>query len=276
MRFGDILVTLDPSRDGRARMRVSLELAARTHARLIGYYVAPTAGLFTDTLSADSWSAADEGSSVAVPAADTAEDIRSEFENMLKERGIDGVWVLGARTADLSGILSQARSADLVIAGISPVPPEFPDLDVEALVLGSGRPVLGLPPGKLPDQIGRNIVIAWDDSREASRAVHDALPFLRDARSVRLIGVGSSDHAADAANLLLAHLGRLGIEVTIDPDRTLHSDTPADEILSRLQSPEADLLVAGAFGHSRIGERLFGGASRTFLHQMMIPVLVSH
>ena len=257
-------------------MRISLELAARAHARLIGYYVAPTAGMLTETLSTDSWSAADEGSAVATPAAETAENIRSEFEGMLKERGIDGAWVLGARTADLSGILRQARSADLVIIGISPVPAEFPDLDVEALVVGSGRPVLGLPPGKQPDRIGRNIVIAWDDSREASRAVHDALPFLLDARSVRVISLGNGAQAADAANLLLAHLGRLGIAATIDPDRSLHSDTPADEILSRLQSPEADLLVAGAFGHSRLGERLFGGASRTFLHQMMIPVLVSH
>jgi nucleotide-binding universal stress UspA family protein len=176
----------------------------------------------------------------------------------------------------LSGIVRYARVADLVVAGISPVPSELPDLDIEGLVVGAGRPVLGLPPGKLPDRIGRNIVIAWDDSREASRAVHDALPFLHDARSVRVLSLGNGHRVTDSADLLLAHLRRQGVPATMDPDHGLHADSPADEILSRLQSPEADLLVAGAFGHSRLGERLFGGASRTFLHQMMIPVLVSH
>ena len=87
-----------------------------------------------------------------------------------------------------------------------------------------------------------------------------------------MISIGNND----APKLLIEHLRRLGVPAATDEDRRLYSETPADEILSRLQSPEADLLVAGAFGHSRLGERLFGGASRTFLHQMMIPVLISH
>jgi nucleotide-binding universal stress UspA family protein len=275
MRYGDIVVTLDPSRDGRVRMRASFELAARARARLTGYYVGPTTGMISETVDTDSWPAG-EAATATAPAADTVEDLRFEFESVLKERAIGGAWVLGAGTTDLSGILHYARSADLVIAGISPVPHEYPDLDVEALVVECGRPVLGLPPGRLPDRIGRNIVIAWDESRAASRAVHDALPFLHDARSVRVISVGDGRHTPEPPKLLLGHLQRLGIPATIDEDQRLYSETPADEILSRLQSPEADLLIAGAFGHSRLGERLFGGASRTFLHQMMIPVLVSH
>ena len=277
MRLGDILVTLDPSRTGRARMQVGVELAARARARMIGYYVGPTAGLYADTSAAGPWSPGGEAAEIAVPAGETAEEIRDEFETTLKGRGLAGTWAIGAKSADLDGIVHHARSADLVIIGISPVASDLPDFDIEALVVACGRPVLGLPPGKLPDRIGRNIVIAWDDSREAGRAVHDALPFLHDARSVRVISIGNGHHrGVNSAELLVAHLGRHGIAATIDRDHTLHSNSPADEILSRLQSPEADLLVAGAFGHSRIGERLFGGASRTFLHQMMIPVLVSH
>lgn len=271
MRYGDIVVTLDPSRDGRMRMRVSLELAARAHAHLTGYYVGPTTGLVTDTVSTAPWPVGDTAT-VTVSAADAVEDLRIEFESVLKERGVRGAWTLGSGASDLSGLLRHARAADLVITGISPVPPDHPEIDVEALVVEGGRPVLGLPPGRLPDRIGRNIVIAWDGSRASSRAVHDALPFLHDARSVQVISIGGEE----AAGLLLEHLQRLGVPATLDRDQHLYSDTPADEILSRLQSPEADLLVAGAFGHSRLGERLFGGASRTFLHQMMIPVLVSH
>src|SRR5690348_8154554 len=218
MRYGDIVVTLDPSHDGRVRMRTSFELAARAHARLTGYYVGPTTGMISETAATDSWPAG-EGATATAPAAETVEDLRFEFENALKERGIGGAWMLGAGTSDLSGLLRYARSADLVIAGISPVPPEYPDLDVEALVVECGRPVLGLPPGRLPDRIGRNIVIAWDESRAASRAVHDALPFLHEARSVRVISIGNGRRAPEPPKLLLGHLQRLGIPATIDEDQ---------------------------------------------------------
>jgi nucleotide-binding universal stress UspA family protein len=275
MRYGDILATIDPSHSGHTRLHVGLALAARSGARLIGFYVSPTEGLLTETLEFGAWPFAGEALETA-PAAEFEERIRDEFETELKQQGLDGEWLIGERTADLHGILQRSRCADLIIAGLTVGAADLPQPDIERLVVGSGRPVLGIPPGNVPDKIGKKVAVAWDGSREASRALHDAIPFLQEAESITIISIAAAQHPVDTADDLQAHLRRLGIAAAVDIDRTLHIESPAEEILMRLQLPEADLLVAGAFGHSRFSERLFGGASRTFLHQMMLPVLVSH
>jgi nucleotide-binding universal stress UspA family protein len=213
---------------------------------------------------------------VPTPAGEIEERIRDEFETELKQRGLDGEWLIGDKTADLNGILQHGRCADLIVAGLTVTASDLPQPDIEKLVVGSGRPVLGIPPGNLPEKIGKTIALAWDGSREASRAVHDAIPFLRDAESIRIISIAATSHPVDTGDELQAHLRRQEITAAVDIDRGLHVESPEEEILMRLQLPEADLLVAGGFGHSRFSEHLFGGASRTFLHQMMIPVLVSH
>jgi nucleotide-binding universal stress UspA family protein len=274
MRYGDILVTIDPSHSGHTRLHVGLRLAARSGARLVGFYVSPTEGLLTETVEFGPWPFAGEALETA-PAGELEERIRDEFETELKQRGLDSEWLIGEKTADLHGILENSRCVDLIIAGLTVGPTDLPQPDIERLVVGSGRPVLGIPPGNIPDKIGA-VAVAWDGSREASRAVHDAIPFLQEADSIALISIAAAQHPIDTADDLQAHLRRLGISAAVDIDRTLHVESPAEEILMRLQLPEADLLVAGAFGHSRFSERLFGGASRTFLHQMMVPVLVSH
>lgn len=267
MHFADIVVTLDPSPNGRTRLQVAARLAARASGRLTACYVGPTAGLRYDSTD----------STKQEPAGETAEAVRDDFESVLALHGLSGSWVIGEKDGDVSNVVRHARCADLVVCAISPAPSgELGEPDVEALVTESGCPILGIPPGRAPDGIGGSIAIAWDDSREASRAVRDALPFLSEARSVRVISVGTPRGGRYDLDLLLAHLKQHGIAAAADADHSLRADSPAEEILSRLQDLETDLLVAGAFGHSRLGERLFGGASRTFLHQMMIPVLVSH
>ena len=216
---------------------------------------------------------------VEVSAGDIAEQVRVEFEDDLKSKDLGGSWILGERSADLSDLVARARCVDLVVAALAPLP-GYPaglqPIDIDAVVVECGRPVLGLPVANLPEKIGSDIVVAWDGSREAARALHDALPFLRLARSVRIMSLHWGGGSPGGAELVLSHLHRHRVPATIDANTTITMDTPEDEILGRLQMPEADLLIAGAFGHSRLRERLFGGASRTFLHQMMIPVLVSH
>lgn len=282
MRLADIVVTIDPSRSGRERMRVALKLGAQSGARVVGYYVSPTQGVLEEVERPNPGPGDQQGWTVPrldVSAGDIAEEVHAEFERETRRLALDGIWVLGEKSSDLLGVIDYSRCADLVVVGLAPVP-DFPEdfqgLDIEAVVVGSGRPVLGVPLANVPERIGSSIVLAWDGSREATRALHDALPFLCEATSVRVVSVGFHDHSPDFLERLVSHLRRLGISATIDVDHSLHFDSTGDEILSRLQLPEADLLVAGAFGHSRVQERLFGGASRTFLHQMMIPVLVSH
>jgi nucleotide-binding universal stress UspA family protein len=276
MRFGDILVILDATRDGRRRLDVALSLAVRARAKLIGYYVSPTEGLLTEGVPSDGGRYTGRISETQVPAGEVAEEFRDEFERQLKDRSLEGEWAISESRTELRGLLRYTRCTDLLVAGLPQLPPDFPELDIERLVVDSGRPVLGLPHANVSENLGRNIVIAWDGSREASRALHDAVPFLQQSASVRIIAIEIGQHPSASADEVVSHLQRLGISAAIDVDRGLHSESPADEILSRLETADADLLVAGAFGHSRFSERMFGGASRTFLHQMMIPVLVSH
>ena len=278
MQIADILVCIDASAEGRQRMRVAMSLASRFGAWVTGYYVSPTQGVFEGVPNAASDLRAPPEME-EVSAGDVAEEVLAEFEDGLKSKGLGGSWILGERSADLSDLVARARCVDLVVAALAPLPGYPADLqpiDIDPVVVGCGRPVLGLPLANLPEKIGSDVVIAWDGSREAARAVHDALPFLRLARSVRIVSLHADKASAGGAEQILAHLHRHRVPAAIDANTTLSMDTPEDEILARLQIPEADLLIAGAFGHSRIRERLFGGASRTFLHQMMIPVLVSH
>ncbi|MCP4305577.1 MAG: universal stress protein, partial [bacterium] len=143
------------------------------------------------------------------------------------------------------------------------------------LVIECGRPVLGIPIANVPEEIGKNIMVAWDGSRESARALHDAIPFLREAATIKIVSIGSRPSSVRSPTTVAGHLGRLGI--TADVDTALDMQLPiGEEILSRIEREDVDLLVAGAFGHSRVREHLFGGVSRTLLHQMMVPVLVSH
>ena len=133
----------------------------------------------------------------------------------------------------------------------------------------AGVPVLVLPPNYVGDG-GRTALVGWDGSREATRAVHAALPFLQEARTVALCAIGEPAGAGldDAALMLRRH----GVQV--EPERVAGSDSDAGDILlARAVTHGADLLVMGAYGHTRLRELVFGGATRDVLRKAVLPVL---
>ena len=140
----------------------------------------------------------------------------------------------------------------------------------EELVAAAGVPVLVLP-ADTPEHLGRTVLVAWNGSREAARAAHDALPFLtRGAGLVVLCAVGedAARHLDDAATMLARH------GVPVRAERVPGSDAGAGEILlARAAAHGADLLVMGAYGHARLRELVFGGATRDTLRQARLPVL---
>lgn len=144
----------------------------------------------------------------------------------------------------------------------------------EDLLFASGRPVLFLPrprPGVPAGQgLGRRIVIAWNDSPQAARAVHDAVPFLTRAEHVALIGdIAGSDVE------IVAHLRRLGVAVTAGTAPGSGAD-PATAILDFCDAQRADLVVMGAYGHSRLREYVLGGVTRQMLKRQGFGVLMAH
>ncbi len=118
-------------------------------------------------------------------------------------------------------------------------------------------------------------MVAWDGSRGAARALHDALPLLKRADTIALMAVDPRELDPAPARSAARHLRRHGIEAS---DRILSSGglTIGEAIVAECDYLHSVLIVAGAYGHSRISESMLGGVSRTLLRQMMVPVLMSH
>ena len=203
-----------------------------------------------------------------------AEQVR--FAAAAKARGIATEWRLEeGQPHDI--LARQARYADLVVIGQpeednqAPATADLPD----ELTLTSGRPVLTIPYAGEFDRIGRKILVAWNGSREGARAVHDALPLLKAADEVVVYGVNVStaDHlpGADIAQSLARHGVSVRVEHSVARDISV-----GDALLGALSDEGADLLVMGAYGHSRVRELALGGATRQVLRHMTAPVLMSH
>lgn len=173
-------------------------------------------------------------------------------------------------------VLEQARAADLVVVGR-----QGPDdashggmaISPGDLVMGLGRPILVVPPRK-EHLAGKRIVIAWKDTREARRAVWDAMPLLKRAERVFVLAVGPDAGQQGAADVC-DHLQRHGV-----PGRVTLRSEPAKSIVDELtdfaEQEGADLIVSGAYGHSRLREWLFGGVTRDLLDATPVPCLLSH
>jgi len=137
--------------------------------------------------------------------------------------------------------------------------------------------VLLLPDGWKQRGPIENIVVAWKSSREATRAVHDAMPLLARARKVTAFTFApKSDVYGDEPDLLVRHLREHGVEAGTDAWPDTGEISAVDALFACLETQEANLIVAGAYGHSRLMEGLFGGVSRDLVRQPSLPVLMSH
>ena len=173
-------------------------------------------------------------------------------------------------------LVEQARAGDVVVVG-RPAKDDAEDvmLGVAAsdIVLGVGRPVLVVPPG-VERMSGKRVVVAWKDTREARRAVIDALPFLKAAEEVFIAGAGDETPLATVQDVA-SYLARYGI-VAKPVVEALTDGRPATALLRIAQRVNADLIVTGAFGHSRMRQWVFGGVTRDLLDHAGIPVLFVH
>src|SRR6266853_914690 len=171
------------------------------------------------------------------------------------------------------------------IAGAPVIPaPPYPDFRSngfrpEAIVVAAARPILVIPYAGTFETAGRRALVAWAGTREAVRAVNDALPLLGDAEVVTVTFVGaqepSLEHHGPSLQPTVDNLLRHGIPAK--PEATLHGGIAiSDILLSRAADLAADLIVCGAYHHSQLREALIGGVSRELLSHMTVPVLMSH
>ena len=175
-------------------------------------------------------------------------------------------------------LVDHARLRDLAIFPVNPEDPGQRSL-VEALIFESGRPVLLLPETttrQLPSSFDR-AAVAWDHSRPAARAIADALPMLQAAKHVHVVTVVDEKHLRKPHSgvELCKHLARHGVEVTFD--KTPAEGRSIGEVLEGYAiERDIDLLVMGAYGHSRLREFILGGATKRVLTHPFTWTLVSH
>ncbi len=283
MNFKTILVNLNNEPRVTELIAAAAAIARPTEAHVVGLYVMPPLFQPSDVImpmGADFYEI-----QVAEHRAQ-AERIKSVFDRLTSGEPYVAEWrVHGeARTANASiteGVIEQSRAAELVIVSQAvdgKDPPMLTDI-AERVALESGRPVLVIPTTWLALEYGRDVAVAWNDSRESTRAAFDALPLLERAKKIRLITVGEPTDG-DGTNIfpaaeVAATLARHGLDVEVEI--VTNSDRHAgNAILSRVAADGSDLLVMGAYGHLRLREFVLGGATRDVLKNMTVPVLMSH
>jgi hypothetical protein len=186
--------------------------------------------------------------------------------------------------SDMSGALNRrGRVNDLLVLTQSDPRAHngqaFKNPQIEETILASARPVIVLPYANAASTLGTRVLVAWDDSHAAARAVADALPLLRRAQAVQVM-LFNRDEPADEGGLSCdltsvgEWLARHGVKARTQIETTTIS--VAEALLSRAADLGSDLIVMGAFGHARWRERLLGGTTRDLLGTMTVPVLMSH
>lgn len=281
MPYKTILVHLNDRRRAAQLLKPAIALAARWGAHLIGLHVYPS----IPQLSAFGTRIGGEVvGSIVGAARQESEQIHAIFERMTANQPFVAEWqeikAMGSDLAEL--VMERGRAADLIIA--SQADPDWdltPILDFpERLAIESGRPVLVVPNAGQFDSIGRSVMVAWSGTRESARATFDAMPILAEAESVRVLGVAEPSVNADHRNglpdtAIAATLARHGVKATAMRSEPGNKSI-CDEILARLADVDGDLLVMGAYGHSRFSEFIFGGVTRHMARHMTVPTLFSH
>jgi nucleotide-binding universal stress UspA family protein len=282
MALKDILVHLDVTPRSKVRLDIAAGLAIKCGAHLTGVHVIdiPSANYFygaampfvpvnpeeiVDRMRAD--------------AAEAAAPIEAAFRDCLRRNGLQGEWRL-VEGGPATMVALHARYADLTVVGQpNSYEPQDSDAVTVTTVMTSGRPVLAIPfAGDFPT-LGERVLVAWNASREAARAVNDALPLMATAKQVTVLainpqrGIGGLGDVP-AADIAL-HLARHGVKA--EAAHTVAKDiSDGEALLSYAADIGADLIVSGAYGHSRARELVFGGVTRTLIAEMTAPVLLSH
>jgi nucleotide-binding universal stress UspA family protein len=265
MTLAAIMVSVDFDKASKARISVAAELAARFKSLLIG-----VAG----------WSLLKHGSEnrSAEWVSKELETLGDKFRKIAGEI-TDPIEWRSSMSFPREVIAKEARAADLVVIGQGFLPGDIAHTyDPGTIILAAGRPVLVVPPDINRLELSR-VLIAWKDTREARRAVHDALPFLKEAKEVSIAVAktpGSEDtdaQIADVARYLERH------HVSIDQQiSTVTGDEDEEEavLLDLAKKHDVKLIVAGAYGRTRLSEWIFGGVTRHLLLNSPVPCLFSN
>jgi len=279
MSLKDLLVHVDASPQGLARLRLAADLAEAHQAYVTGLFLkappSPPSALAVGAGAYIGIPDLDEDSRLTGAVERAADSCEVAFRRELERTAAKGEWQ-AIDAASLRAIVPYAGCADLVILGkVAPVPyGDTTDLPGE-IALACGRPVLVVPDRPFAS-VGERIMIAWNGRRESIRALHDAMPLLECARFVVLLEIGDRDAGPAALKGIAEHLARHGVNAERRVVTASSAEDAGQALLSQADNLDCDLVVMGAYGHTRLREIFLGGATRTVLGGMTFPILMSH
>lgn len=276
MTVTSMLVSLQLGQSNDATLRVAAGLAARFGAHAEGIALCqPIHVSASDAYLVSDLAVEDREERLAqMRAAET------EFRQTLTGRARSTAWQGEIILSNLSAaVATEARSHDLIIAGAetsdafsNPVPP----VNLGDLVLQAGRPVLIVPPTVEALALD-HVLLAWKDGCPARRAAADSLPLLRSATRVTVAEVAPAGETAEAENRLRAIAGWLSRHGIHAETKVLaENGEDAGRLAALAQDLSIDLIIAGAFAHNRLQERIFGGVTRNLITQKERCILLSH
>jgi nucleotide-binding universal stress UspA family protein len=272
-----ILVQVDGDRPCAGRIGAAVDIARRFDAHLSGLYVdlgfrapvmvdAPISGAVIERLEEERAARA-QAAARCFEAATAGHAGPTEFRQT--EGDAAGELARAGRYVDLLVVGQPGNEHDTLLPGFLP----------DALLMDAARPVLMIPYIGPRESLGRRVLVAWNGSREAARAVGDAMPLLARAEEVEVLSINPDAGDAGEGDVpgaaIAQHLARHGIRAVAHASRADDIDV-GDVLLSRAADQDFDLLVMGAYGHSRLREFVLGGATRHMLKHMTVPVLMSH
>jgi nucleotide-binding universal stress UspA family protein len=280
MSYKTITVSLKSEENAERLCAFACMVARKFNAHLIGIHTIPAIEIYPGLgMLADDSMMVDFSKN----QRRVSKVIESIFDNAVRKETFVSEWrEVNAKNIRLEyNLIADWVSSDLIIIGQSDPKVDRHDQQnlVEDAIRHSGRPVLVLPYAGTFKAIGENILLGWSGTKEASRAAHDALPFIKTAVNTQILLVGKQDDAThyveQTATELAIGLDRHGAKVTV-----IHSElgslTIGDELLNRACDLGADMIVTGGFGHSRIYDFVLGATTNHILRHMTVPVLLSH
>ncbi len=294
MPLKDIMLHADNSTNGAVRQDYAIRLASTHDAHLTGLYVgSKNTGPAPATRAPANYAVPDFGgrslqdfdrkahdleNAHQEHARFAAEAARDRFLEAANEAGIKHNWT--SDTGALMDVLThEARFSDVAIVG-QPGPDSarrFGETVTDHLILSVGHPVLVVPTAAKDLGVGRRVMIAWDRSPLATRAIHNSRPFTRNADSVHILAINlkPDQHGGEPGSGITEHLARHDIHAdVVRIDDTSHA--LADVIIGEARKLEVDLIIMGAYGQSRLRERILGGTTYEMLNGSPIPMLLNH
>ena len=280
MSYRSLLVPLDTSAACSVRTQFAIQLAKQFGCHLIG--LAPTDLVDLPNSPRSAASLQEYAARVWSTLRDQADHVARVFSDACEAAGLASHESIVDEAAKEESLARHAGWVDMVV--LSQADPDASTYAkdramVEDVLLRSGRPALVVPCRHGVQRIGDRVLVAWNDTREATRAIADALPLLQRAREVSIVRCSERSDADPKLthrqlDAIQRWLQRHGVQARVHVETS--TGTVSDALLAYAAATRADSIVMGAYGHARLTELVLGGATRGILSTMNVPVLMSH